>query len=199
MLLPVGGVPDARTKLLPSANEPIRYSADVVVAGGVVQASLFDDKRMAPLPPATQYRLNESPVLLFVTVYVPELFVTVAVPECTEVSCPFRRGVVSSSHDVVPNCVRFHGEVGACPTVCVLLVCPIIIWCMELAHEAPPLSDRDRSRGFRSFPAIWRGTRRLPNELCAAVSFRSKRGDRRAGPGADRADGGAARRNPRGR
>src|ERR1039457_5068328 len=98
MLLPVGGVPDARTKLLPSANEPIRYSADVAVA------------------------------------------------ECTEVSCPFRRGVVSSSHDVVPNCVRFHGEVGACPTVCVLLVCPIIIWCMELAHEAPPLSDRQMSR-----------------------------------------------------
>src|ERR1022692_348591 len=110
MLLPVGGVPDARTKLLPSANEPIRYSADVVVAGGVVQASLFDDKRMAPLPPATQYRLNESPVLLFVTVYVPELFVTVAVPECTEVSCPFRRGVVSSSHDVVPNCVRLAAK-----------------------------------------------------------------------------------------
>src|ERR1039458_4849459 len=125
MLLPVGGVPDARTKLLPSANEPIRYSADVVVAGGVVQASLFDDKRMAPLP---------------------QSLLTVAVPECTEVSCPFRRGVVSSSHDVVPNCVRFHGEVGACPTVCVLLVCPIIIWCMELAHEAPPLSDRQMSR-----------------------------------------------------
>src|ERR1035438_4426045 len=146
MLLPVGGVPDARTKLLPSANEPIRYSADVVVAGGVVQASLFDDKRMAPLPPATQYRLNESPVLLFVTVYVPELFVTVAVPECTEVSCAFNRGLVSSSHDVVPNVNVPNPEVGACPMVCRLLVCPIVICLLELAHEPPPLSDRQMSR-----------------------------------------------------
>ena len=58
---------------------------------------------MVPLPPVIQYRLNVSPVLLFVTVYVPELFVTVAVPECADDSWEFRRGLVSSTHSSTPK------------------------------------------------------------------------------------------------
>ena len=130
---------------VPFVKDDIRYSADVVLAGGVMQASLLDESRMLPLPPAIQYRLNRSPVPLFVTVYTPELFVTVAVPECADDSWALSLGLVSSTHSSTPKDVVPKNDVGASPRVTWLLVWPMVICCTGLVQAAPPLDDRQTS------------------------------------------------------
>ena len=65
----------------------------------------------------------------------------VAVPECVEVSCAFRRGLVSSSHDVVPNCGVAQMLGGATPTVCVLEAAASVNCCTLLAHDAPAFKE----------------------------------------------------------